>query len=135
MIALLGFLVIGYFTNLLLFLLGPHGLHIGLPVLVRGDNGQQDLSDVDARHGSVRLPESTAHPCLEPIDNSLTFRVFELTIPQLAELVRRRLPYSIMNISTNTKPKSERLKRECKGLMRNGFLQKPQKIRLIAMSL
>jgi hypothetical protein len=35
-------------------------------VLVRGAHRQQDLSDVDARHGSVRLPEGTAHPRLEP---------------------------------------------------------------------
>jgi hypothetical protein len=42
---------------------------------------------------------------------------------------------SIMNIFANSKPKSERLERKCKGCMRIQFMQKPQKIRLITMSL
>ena len=54
------------------------------------------------------------------------------TTPRLGELGSR---FSITNISANSKPKAERLERQCKGSMRTQFLQKPQKIRLIAMSL
>jgi hypothetical protein len=43
--------------------------------------------------------------------------------------------FSIMNISANSKPKSEQLEMKCKGPMPNRFMQKPQKIRLVAMSL
>ncbi len=39
------------------------------------------------------------------------------------------------SISVSSKSKSERLESYCKGLMRNRFMQKPQKIRLVAMSL
>ncbi len=34
---------------------------------------------------------------------------------------------SIMNISANSKPKSERLEKQCKGSLRNQFLQNPRK--------
>jgi hypothetical protein len=56
----------------------------------------------------------------------LTFksRVGESPTPRLAESGRR---FSITNISANSKPKSERLERYCKGSMRNLFLQKPRK--------
>ena len=37
-----------------------------VPVLVSGAHRQQDLPDVHARHGAVRLAKSAAHPGLEP---------------------------------------------------------------------
>jgi hypothetical protein len=71
--------------------------------------------------------------------DSLTRRVGESATHRLAESESRRLAESgshffITNISMNLKHKSERLERLSKGLMRNQFLQKPQKIRLISMS-
>lgn len=47
--------------------LGPaQGLHHVLLVLGLGAHGHDDLADVHAGHGPLRLPESTAHPGLEP---------------------------------------------------------------------
>jgi hypothetical protein len=48
---------------------------------------------------------------------------------------RVRESFFIINISATLKPNLEQLERKCKGLMQNRFLQKPQKIRLIVMSL
>ncbi len=65
------------------------------------------------------------------------------TIPRLADFPTRRVGESLTCFSSffdyeylrEFKVKIERLVRKWKGLMRNQFLQKPQKIRLIAMSL
>jgi hypothetical protein len=55
----------------------------------------------------------------------------------LVDSLTRRVgeSFSIKNISVNSKPKLERLETQCKGPMPYRFMQKPQKIRLIAMSL
>ncbi len=77
---------------------------------------------------------------------SLTRQVGESMTPRLVEFYfkhskadspTRRLGsrFSIMNISVNYKPKAEQLERQCKGSMRNQFLQNTPKICLIVMSL
>ncbi len=77
-------------------------------------------------HESLTLP-------FEPVRIQLRIRgVGELTTPRFGELGSC---FSVTNIFANSKRKSEQLEMQCKGLMRNRFLQKPREIRLIAMSL
>ncbi len=45
----------------------------------------------------------------------------------ISRLAESRIRFSITDISAYTKPKSERLERYCKWLMRNRFLQNPRK--------
>jgi hypothetical protein len=83
---------------------------------------------------------SKADSLTRGVVDSLTHRVRESANPRLTESESRRIAESesrflITNISVNSKHKSERLERLSKGLIRNQFLQKPQKIRLISMSL
>ncbi len=53
----------------------------------------------------------------------ISSRIEESSTPRLGESESR---FQITNISANSEPNSERLERQCKGLIRNRFLQKPQ---------
>jgi hypothetical protein len=124
------------------------------------DSPSQGVDDSPTRRVGVlatpRLAESRSRRLFDSMSfsfkhskaDSLTRRVGESSTLRLAESKSQRLPDSpncsvpesgsrflITNISANSKPKAERLERYCKLTMGTQYLQKPQKIRLIAMSL
>jgi hypothetical protein len=103
------------------------------------------LTRQDGESSTPRLTESATPQLAESesqrLAKSESQRLTKSESQHLAKSESRQLAesgsrFSITNISANLKPKLERLERyQCKRSMRNQFLQKPQKIRLIAMSL